>query len=776
MLDVKTGMENPKILPLVPLLYVAWADNVLSPSEIGLIKEKVDSMAFLEVNDRDTVYSWLDPANPPSKELMEAWVSVIRAAAENPMPESQDILLGLARQMASVNDGAIGWEGEEAQQALAEIATAIGEPSLKYHRNLLTEELIREANRQFNAACFVPEAMQQLLEGEEAGRIERLKHLLADPVFALRHHENKEVYRTQVLEWCKLLAAQGYGAIAYPEEYGGKSDMMGYMTIFETLGYHDLSMVIKFGVQFGLFGGSVMWLGTKKHHDKYQKLIGTMELPGCFAMTETGHGSNVRDLETTATYDRATGEFVIHTPHYGAGKEYIGNALHGQMATVFAQLITDGEQHGVHALLVPLRDDSGNHLPGVRVEDCGYKLGLNGVDNGRIWFDQVRVPRENLLDRFGSVDEQGLYSSPIESRSRRFFTMLGTLVGGRVGVPRAGLSAAKKGMAIAVKHALKRRQFGPEGEAETLLLDYPMHQRRLLPLLARTYAMHFGLQYLTKRFVNRTEDDIREIETLAAAMKSWSTWQTTRILQECREACGGKGYLWENAFADLKADTDIFTTFEGDNSILMQLVSKGLLTEYKREFNDMNPIKLVRYLLGEVAFSVEERRGSRNVDEEHLRDDEYHLDVVRHRERHLLKSLGKRLRAYIKSGMDSYDAAIRCQTHLLALGKAYADRVMLEQFVLALKACEDESLHKVLDMLCDLFALHIIEENKAWYLEHEYLSPKKSRAIRKTIDKLCMKLRPEAGCLVDAFGIPDYLLFAQIAVGGSKQQHPEKVT
>src|SRR5690606_30430262 len=138
-----------------------------------------------------------------------------------------------------------------------------------------------------------------------------------------------------------------------PKAYGGGGDMEQYFTIMETLSYHDLSMVIKFGVQFGLFGMSIQFLGTEKHHRQYLKQAGTLELPGCFAMTETGHGSNVKGIETTATYRHETRSFVIHTPHEAAGKEYIGNAaLHGRMATVFAKLIIDSVDYGVNAFLV----------------------------------------------------------------------------------------------------------------------------------------------------------------------------------------------------------------------------------------------------------------------------------------------------------------------------------------------------------------------------------------------------------------------------------------
>src|SRR5918992_5751597 len=245
------------------------------------------------------------------------------------------------------------------------------------------------------------------------------------------------------------------------------------------------------------------WLslpGNERHHESYLRDIVSVDLPGCFAMTETGHGSNVQALGTTATYDPEAGEFVVYTPDADARKDYIGNAARdGRIAAVFAQLIVGGENRGVHALLVPLRDDNGNVLPGIEIEDCGAKLGLDGVDNGRIRFDQVRVPREALLDRYAQVSAEGEYTSPIENPTRRFFTMLGTLVQGRVSVCGAGIGAAKVALTMAVRHAAERRQFGPPGGAEeAVLLDYRLHQRRLLPALATTYALHFAQDRLRR--------------------------------------------------------------------------------------------------------------------------------------------------------------------------------------------------------------------------------------------------------------------------------------
>src|SRR5256714_14577997 len=237
-----------------------------------------------------------------------------------------------------------------------------------------------------------------------------------------------DAYRDRVMQQAREVSGTRAARLFFPRDVGGEGDMGGALVAFETIGLVDLSLLVKVGVQFGLFGGVIRRLGTQRHHERYLRAAMTMELPGCFAMTETGHGSDVQSIRTTATYDPARKEFVVHTPDDDARKDYIGNvARDGRMAAVFAQLITGGERRGVHVVLVPIRDERGRPCPNVRIEDCGEKGGLNGVDNGRLWFENVRVPREALLDRFGSVAPDGTYTSPIANETRRFFTMLGTL-------------------------------------------------------------------------------------------------------------------------------------------------------------------------------------------------------------------------------------------------------------------------------------------------------------------------------------------------------------
>ncbi len=760
---------SPGVMSLLPLFYVGWADSVLSPSEVKLIKSKINNLSFLTNEDRELLTEWSNPAQPPSDGQFKHWVNLMKKGASNLPNTERQSLANLGIEMAkqtAIGEKQLHWNTKETKSALKELEDVFDIGSLEIYRNIFSkEQRDKEVAEIINQPSFDVAAMTKLLDDDYSEIRNRMRTLLKDPVFQYETLRDKDEYRMKVLNWCKMLANQGFGGIAYGKEYGGQNDMGAYIAVFEMLGYHDSSLAIKFGVQFGLFGGSVQKLGTEKHHKKYLKDIGTLDLAGCFAMTETAHGSNVRELKTTATYDKATDEIIIHTPTEEDGKEYIGNALHGRMASVFAQLIVDGEEHGVHAILVPMRDLEGNLLPGIRVEDCGYKLGLNGVDNGRIWFNQVRVPRENLLNKYGDIDEQGRYSSPIENPSKRFFTMLGTLVGGRVSVPRAGLSSAKAGLTIAIKYALKRRQFAPNPrEPETLLLDYPTHQRRLMPKLAKAYALDFALSDLAKKYINSTEEGIREIESLAAGLKSYATWFTTATLQECREACGGKGYLAENRFGDLKADTDIYTTFEGDNTVLMQLVAKGLLSDFRQEFHEGGYLAIMRFLKNQFVTMVAEKNPItvRNDEQEHICDSEFHLIAFKYRERANLVAVGQRMQNLIKKRINPYDAYLRCQNHMMTLAEAYIERIVLESFVEVIKNVEDKSLKKPLKMMCDLYALSTIEKHKGWYLEDGYMEGNKTKAIRKMVDKLCKNLRGEAGFLVDAFAIPDQVLGAQI--------------
>lgn len=762
-------IDYPGLVSFLPLVYVAWADGILSPSEITEIREKFGTLDWVSEADHAVLASWLDPSHPPSTTQYLGWLRTIRRLGRYIPAETRTSLATLGVEMAQLMETST--VTPEAAEALCDIEAALGIVGAEACRELIEDHPrpAAPATVEVAAPSFEVAALTALLDGPYADLRDRIRTVLRDPVFQFPVAPTTEAFREQVLTWTRHVAAQGWGALAFPEAYGGAGSFGQFMVAFETLAYHDLSLVIKFGVQFGLWGGSVHQLGTALHHEKYLRAIGTLELPGCFAMTELGHGSNVREIETTARYDVETETFIIDTPHHGAHKEYIGNAArHGRMATVFAQLYVGDEHHGVHAFVVPIRDHRNTPLPGIRIQDSGEKLGLHGVDNGRLWFDRVRIPRENLLNRFAEVSADGTYTSAIPSAGKRFFTMLGTLVGGRISVAFAGLSAAKTGLTIAVRYAERRRQFGPKDRPEVRLLDYRSHQRRLLPRLAKTYAVHFALGDLRERFAHSRQTDAEAIEALANGLKAYATWHTTDTLQACREACGGQGYLAINRFAALKADTDIFTTFEGDNTVLLLQVAKGLLSDFKQEFRDMNFFGLLRYLRTGASTSLMEMNPivTRKTDKDHLRDPEFHHAAFRYRERQRLTTVAKRLKKHIDRGMDSFDAFVLCQNELLELAHASVERVLLERFQEAVAQTEDPALRDVLTQLYTLFALATMEEDLGWYLAQGYVEGNKARAIQKQVAVLSAALRPQAIHLVDAFAIPPEVLAAPIALDG----------
>lgn len=621
-------------------------------------------------------------------------------------------------------------------------------------------------------------ALRAVLDGEHAAIRDRVRAFLTRPELAPVIELSRDEYREQVLTQARMLAQEGGTSLGFPVEYGGGADIGGSIVALETLAHGDLSLMVKCGVQFGLFGGAILHLGTKHHHDSYLRSMMSLELPGCFAMTETGHGSNVQDLRTTATYDPVTQEFLIDTPDDAARKDYIGNAgKHGQLAAVFAQLVVGGESHGVHCLLVPIRTAKGKPCDGVRLEDCGPKMGLNGVDNGRIWFDGVRVPRENLLDRYAQVSPEGAYHSDIENPGRRFFTMLGTLIQGRVCIAGASNSAAKSALVIATRYANRRRQFGPPDGDEVPLMSYATHKLRLLPRLAATYALHFAqaklVADLDASFASG-DDDRRVLESDAAGLKALASWHARDVIQVCRECCGGAGYMAENRFAALKADTEVFTTFEGDNIVLLQLVGKSLLTNYQHEFGSLDPIGTARFVAAQVLETVGERTAVRELitrladdlipgrDEGEL-DHEVELALLEWRAEHILASLARRLRGGIDDGGDPFDVFMACQDHVVAAGRAHVEHHVLDCFTKTVDACPDEQLQHTLSRLCHLYALWLIVLDRGWFQEHGRLSSTRSKAVQKAGRRLCDELAPQAEDLVAAFGIPDAAIGAPIA-------------
>ncbi len=396
-------------------------------------------------------------------------------------------------------------------------------------------------------------------------------------------------------------------------------------------------------------------------------------------------------------------------------------------------------------------------------------------------------PRLNLRKKQADVPPADPSSPPIDNPIRRFFTMLGTLVRGRITVGGSAGAAGRVALDIATRYALQRKQFTtPDGDSEVLIMDYLVHQRRLFPLIAKSYALQFAQNELVSKCHDIQSaddpdaDEQRELEARAAGLKAANTWHATRAIQESREACGGAGYMAENRLIALRGDTDVFTTFEGDNHVLTQLVAKELLTAYADDIKSMSPVEWVRFAANAVGDRVIKRTAAETIiqtivdarqdseEEGSLFNRGTQIKMFEDREEYLLASVARRLQAKSKE-MSEFDAFNSVQDHVLHAASAHIDRVVLEAFVAGIDGCPDEQARELLGILCDLYALSVIEDDKAWYIEHRYLSTERAKAVTRGINDRCRALRPHAQTLVDGFGIPERLRYAEML-------HPENLS
>nr|XP_055026359.1 acyl-coenzyme A oxidase-like protein [Misgurnus anguillicaudatus] len=570
---------------------------------------------------------------------------------------------------------------------------------------------------------------------------DRLRHILRLPLM-------KEHLKNQVKEKQKGFIAKS-------------------LSMTELICSADLATGVKIGVVCGLYGGAVNNLGSSEQKEKWYLPVSELEFTGMFAMTERGHGSNVRGILTEARYDQSTQEFIINTPSEDAQKMYIGNATKGHVSAVFAQLIINGESQGPHCFIVPIRDQNGVTRPGVTVIDMKHKEGLNGVDNGILIFDNVRIPRENLLSKFGYVAANGVYTSPIPSKGSRFNAMLAALTPTRLCLTVQAMAAMKLGLIIAVRYSHSRRQFGPRHQDEVKIIEHQTQYLRLMPHLAASLALTFTTRYAADLmddalYQGQDLQSNRALQALVAGLKAYSTWQNITCLQDCRECTGGMGFMMENRIPSLKCDSDVFVTFEGDNMVMLQVVVRELLAQYTKQMGNNLVMGLIRNWTSSATDRI--RTSSLGFSVDKVGDLTFLLKAVRYRERVLQRSLASRLHSKVEKNKEEFFMAWNaCLHHVTTLAMAHIHRVTLEQFALAVQQCHIKEDHALLTKFCLLHGTSLVYQERGWYLEHNYLTPNTSRQIRSQLLELCRSVKDDAVKVVADFNIPSCCIQAPIA-------------
>lgn len=546
------------------------------------------------------------------------------------------------------------------------------------------------------------------------------------------------------------------------------------------LGMYDWSLAAKFFLHMLVFGSAIYNSGSERHF-KYIPKIFNMEIFGCFALTELSHGTNTKAIRTTAHYDPTTEEFIIHSPDFEAAKFWVGNM--GKTAThavVFAQLHTPGGGcHGLHAFVVQIRDPKTLlPMPGVMVGDIGKKLGQNGLDNGFAMFHQVRIPRQDLLNRAGDVTPEGTYVTPFKDDRQRFGMSLASLSSSRVSIVGMSVVNLKLAVSIAIRFSATRRQFGPTDEEEIPVLEYQMQQWRLLPYLAAAYALdHFSkslfldlaeLQqgWLGKDASARQAELGREIHALASASKPLASWTAQRGIQECREACGGHGYLAMNRLGHLRDDNDPNCTYEGDNNVLLQQTSNYLLSLLTRRAQGgahcKSPLKTVDFL--EAYPDILGQRFEVPSLEDCL-DSSVPLAAYEWLVCYLLRESDQKLNQEKRSGSNDFEARNNCQVYYCrSLALAFLELTVVRRFhEHTHQPSVPPPLRAVLRRLSALYGLWSLSQHTALLYRGGYFSGEQAgKMIETAILDLCSQLKDDAVALVDVIAPPDFVLDSPI--------------
>ncbi|KAL0271876.1 UNVERIFIED_CONTAM: hypothetical protein PYX00_005049 [Menopon gallinae] len=563
------------------------------------------------------------------------------------------------------------------------------------------------------------------------------------------------------------------------------------MTLNEALAMVNRNLSIKFALGVSLFGNALPSLGTKRHL-KYCDAAWRGELLSCFAITEIAHGSNTKNLRTTATYDSEKEEFVINTPDFQAAKCWVGNL--GKTATfaiVFAQLKTmDGDNHGLHAFIVPIRDPNTMlPYPGITVGDMGEKIGLNGIDNGFIMFDQYRIAKENLLNKTGDVNENGVYETCFTNPQQILGAALENLSAGRLAITQECTNSLCCAITIAVRYAAVRRQFGPENKKEMPILEYPLHQWRLFPYLAASCVFKIFIADFTEQYLETVEKSysstvtltdltagVAEIHAIISSCKPLVSWICRDAIQECREACGGFGYLKSSNLGELRNENDPSVTYEGDNNVLIQQTSNWLLRQWnnKDEIATSSPLGSIKFLEQYNVISGCKFIGSKVED---VTDFNFIKTAFRWLLCWLMKETEREMSLLQSNGADRFTARTLCQVY-----KARTLSLVFAEHNAISYTCRRLTSHKlqadikaVLEKLVLTYGLWCIDRHLSYFYQGGFAEgPRIASLVRKGLTSLCRELVPDAVSIVDAVSPPDFVLKSVIGrADGNVYQHLE---
>ncbi|CAI4228370.1 unnamed protein product [Auanema sp. JU1783] len=618
-------------------------------------------------------------------------------------------------------------------------------------------------------SSFCSKEMKDLIEGED--HVELMKKfteiLKNDPLFSRSYsrpslEEAREITHRR---WKKLVE---YDFVQDP-----MLDSDKFLALSEVLEIYDQGLSARLSLHSNVFSSAVVSMGTESHNEILEKARRN-EIVGCFCLTELSHGSNTQLVQTTATLKGD--KFIINTPNDEAVKVWAGNlAFSATHAVVFAQLYVREKNRGLHAFVLQVRDlQTFQPLPGIKIGDMGEKPGAwNAVENGWMEFKNHEAPMCSLLNKGLKITQDGEYISSYKSASERQSVSLGALSIGRIGIIGKGIQACGLASTIAIRYSVSRKQFGPPGEDEIPVLEYPLQQHRIFPYLASHIAirifhrkfLEYFKEYMIRMIGGEKSDELaefsKEVHALSSSAKPVSTWLGVEALAEARRACGGHGFLHSARLNELRDSYDPSQTFEGENNILLQQTSNILLTKAKStDFS--SPMSTFTCL--------------QNVPTPFFSFSQYPLNDILLAYKWLIQYLIKKTNSIFNDYKDKGSFEARNFSQIYAahpLSIAYAEHTIISWFIEFIAEVECSKLKKVLEQVCLLYSVFAIEK----HLMHFYIGGyAKGEAFglgiqehRKSVQQL---LLPNIVALVDAVAPDDFLLHSTLGnEDGRAYQH-----
>ncbi|XP_029950513.1 peroxisomal acyl-coenzyme A oxidase 1 isoform X2 [Salarias fasciatus] len=518
-----------------------------------------------------------------------------------------------------------------------------------------------------------------------------------------------------------------------------------------------------FGLHYAMFLPTLLSQCDAQQLQKWLPVSESFQVLGTYAQTEMGHGTHLRGLETTATYDPSTQEFVMNSPTVSSIKWWPGGlGKTSNHAIVLAQLHTRGNCHGLHAFIVPLRDmNTHQPLPGIVVGDIGPKFGFHEVDNGFLKLENVRIPRENMLMKYSKVEPDGTYLKPPSDK-----LTYGTMVFIRAYIVSESARALSKACTIAIRYSVVRHQSEIRpGKPEPQILEYQTQQYKLFPLLATAYAFTFVGQYMKNTYQRISGDisqgdfsELPELHALTAGLKAFTTWEANSAIEVCRMSCGGHGYSRSSALPDIYVNFTPACTYEGENTVMMLQTARYLVKSYRQAKDGQRLSGTVSYLNDIGTRRVQPQPVSARPVVVDINDLSSLVEIYKLRASILVELAAKSIQQELQRRKCQEEAWNNSSIDLVRASDAHCHYVVVKLFTDKLAEVGDTAIHSVLSTLALLYALHGITRNSGDFLQAGLLSVPQTQQIPSRIKELLSQLRPNAVALVDAFDISDKTL------------------